>query len=229
MLRLITLIALMLWTPDGDDSDDGGAGDGSTDDGASSGSGGPASKEYTQSQIDGMMARAQKKAASDARKSIEDDLGMSVSDFGKFTKDANAAADERLTSSERAERKAVEREHIADQRIADADARVSEANVIAALAPHMDRKAINLIAPTLSLPADATDDDVDDLVADLREQVPGLFTSSASSNGEGPGTTSQHRRKQRSTQTSEAGAEIDKFVENFMVGSKRGASELESL
>lgn len=183
------------------------------------------SKTLTQSQIDSIIGRAEKKAASDARKSVIEELGMDVSEAIKLRESTTKAEQDAMSETEKLTRKNAELEALNTKIQEDAAGVLATARITAALAPHMSMAAIRRIAPTIHVEADATDEDLDLIVEDLREEVPGLFGTPATASPP-PGTSSQNRLRPASKTTGGDEQEtLTKWVDTWM-GSNSGNQEL---
>lgn len=183
-------------------------------------------KVFTQSQIDSIVGRAENKAAKEARASVLDELGMDITEAKRALEEAKAQAEARLTNEQRLERKLAEAEAERARVEKEASDALSQARITAALAQHMDMAAIRRIAPTIHVDPDATDEDLQQIVEDLRLEVPGLFTAPAAGSPTPPGTTSQNRQRPAARQTGLSQAETDKaWVDQWVEGSS-GGSEL---
>lgn len=181
-------------------------------------------KTFTQAQIDSIVGRAQSKAAREAQDALLGDLGVDdVSQVKKAIEDAKKAEEARLSNEQRLERKLAEAEAKAQQTASAAAAQLKQARVMLALAGHMDRAAAQRIAPTVQVPDDATDEDLERIVEELREEVPGLFTTQTP-NAQPPGTTSQFRRQPPSKTTSQSSAEsAAKWAEQWVGDNDSGS------
>ena len=187
-------------------------------------------KSFTQEQIDSIVGRAEKRAAREAAKAAQadflDSLGVDSVETLKDRLDTLATAeDAQRSEADKAVRRAAEAERKAADRIAQAEARLAEARVTSALVAHMDPAVARRLAPTVRVDPDATDDEIEAVIEELRAEVPGLFQPQERATATAPGTTSQNRTRPtgRTTSASEREA-VDSWVENWMSRDSGGNS-----
>lgn len=162
-----------LLVPSGGDGPTDQPDDDTPDEGATSSGAG---KVLTQSQIDSIVSRAERRAQADARKTIEETIGMKVDDLASFVEQTRKADEQRMSEAELATKRAQEREQAAAKAQADALDLLATTRVTAAmLRSGVDPKAAERLAQTVRVESDATDDEVAAAVEALRDELPALF------------------------------------------------------